>query len=226
MTQVVPLSREALAARVARDIPDGAFVNLGIGLPDTVADHLPPGREVFIHSENGILNVGPSPPKGREDRNLINAGKKPVTILPGGSYFDSALSFAMMRGGHLDVSILGAFEVSAGGDLANWSTGTDGVPAVGGAMDLAVGARAIWAMMEHTTRDGRPRIVERCSLPLTARGVVRRIYTTLAVLDVAAGALAVRELVPGLDLDGLQAVTGAPLLRDESRAPAPLRVAA
>lgn len=226
MSGVVPLSRAALAARVARDIPDGAFVNLGIGMPDAVADHLPPGREVFVHSENGVLNVGPSPPRGREDRNLINAGKKPVTILPGGSYFDSALSFAMMRGGHLDVSVLGAFEVSASGDLANWSTGSDGVPAVGGAMDLAVGARAIWAMMEHTTRDGRPRIVGRCSLPLTARGVVRRIYTTLAVLDVTPEGLAVRELVPGLDLDGLQAVTAAPLLRPDATTPAPLAAAA
>ena len=210
-----PLTRVQLARRVARDMPDGAFVNLGIGLPDLVPDHLPEGREIFLHSENGILNVGPSPPKGQEDWDLINAGKQPVTLLPGGSFFDSALSFAIMRGGHLDISVLGAFQVSAGGDLANWSVGVnEGVPAVGGAMDLAVGAKQIWVMMEHTSRHGHPRIVERCTYPLTATGVVRRIFTNLAVIDVTAEGLVVREILPGLGLEALERLTEAPLRAD------------
>ena len=209
---MTPLDRTAMARRVAHAIPDGAFVNLGIGMPDHVPDHIPDGREIFLHSENGVLHVGPRPPEDRIDWDLINAGKQPVTLRQGGSYFDSSLSFAIMRGGHLDISVLGGFQVSAAGDLANWSTGeAEGVPGVGGAMDLAVGAKQIWVMMDHTTRDGRPRIVERCAYPLTARGVVRRIFTNLAVIDVTPEGLVVAEIVPGLDLAELQRSTGAPL---------------
>ncbi len=209
---MTPLSREDMARRAARDIPDGAFVNLGIGMPDQIPDHIPPGREICLHSENGILHMGPRPPEGEEDWEMINAGKKPVTLLPGGSFFDSGLSFAIMRGGHLDISVLGGFQVSARGDLANWSTGAnDGVPAVGGAMDLACGARQIWVLMEHVAKDGAPRIVERCTYPLTAKGVVRRIFTNLAVIDVEADGLVVCEIVPDLSMDRLQDLTGAPL---------------
>jgi 3-oxoadipate CoA-transferase, beta subunit len=205
-------SREEIAARAARDIPDGSFVNLGIGLPTLVGNYIPPGREVLLQSENGILHLGPAPAAGQEDPDLINAGKGPVTLRPGASIFDSALSFTMMRGGHLDVAVLGAYQVSERGDLANWSTGADsGVPAVGGAMDLACGARAIWVLMEHTTRKGEPRIVHRCTYPLTALGVVKRIYTNLAVIDVTPDGLVVREMVPGLDLAALQAQTEAEL---------------
>ncbi|PWC28297.1 3-oxoacid CoA-transferase subunit B [Teichococcus aestuarii] len=207
-----PLNREQMARRVARAIPDGAFVNLGIGLPDMVPDHIPPENEIFLHSENGILHVGARPPAGQEDWDLINAGKQPVSLRSGGSFFDSALSFAMMRGGHLDVSVLGAFQVSEAGDLANWSTGLgEGVPAVGGAMDLAVGARQIWVMMEHTARDGSPRILRQCRYPLTATGVVKRIFTNLAVIAVRPEGLEVEEILPGLGLDELQARTEATL---------------
>ncbi len=217
---MTPLARKDMARRAARDVPDGAFVNLGIGVPTMVADYIPEGREVLLHSENGILKLGPRPPEGQEDWDLINAGKGPVTILPGGAYFDSGLSFAMMRGGHLDLAVLGAFEVSRTGDLANWTTGSDdGVPAVGGAMDLAVGAPMIWVLMEHTTKSGEPKIVERCRYPLTAVGVVTRIYTNLAVIDVTRDGLIVREIVPGLDLAGLQARTGAPLITAGPAAP-------
>ena len=209
---MTPLSRTQMARRVACAIPDGAFVNLGIGLPDLVPDHIPEGREIFLHSENGILNVGPKPPEGQVDWDLINAGKQPVTLLPGGSFFDSALSFAIMRGGHLDISVLGGFQVSADGDLANWSVGAnEGVPAVGGAMDLAVGAREIWVLMEHESRHGHSRIVERCTYPLTAKGVVRRVFTNLAVIDVTPDGLVVAEILPGLSLAELQARTEAPL---------------
>ncbi|WP_426958362.1 3-oxoacid CoA-transferase subunit B [Muricoccus radiodurans] len=215
---MTPLTREGLARRVARAIPDGSFVNLGIGLPDMVPDHIPEDREVVLHSENGILHVGPRPPEGQEDWNLINAGKQPVTIRPGGSYFDTALSFAIMRGGHLDISVLGAFQVSASGDLANWSTGeNEGVPAVGGAMDLAVGARQIWVMMEHVSRYGHPRLVQACTYPLTARGVVRRVFTNLAVIAVTAEGLEVEEILPGLSLEELQRQTGAPLRATDPR---------
>ncbi len=210
---MTPLTRDQIARRVARALPDGSFVNLGIGLPDLVPNHIPADREIILHSENGILHLGPRPPAGQEDWNLINAGKQPVTIRPGGSYFDSALSFAIMRGGHLDISVLGAFQVSGDGDLANWSTGAaDDIPAVGGAMDLAVGAREIWVMMEHSSRQGQPRIVRRCTYPLTARAVVTRIFTNLAVLVRTEAGLVVEEIIPGLTLAALQQQTDAPLL--------------
>jgi 3-oxoadipate CoA-transferase beta subunit len=208
------LTRDEMAARVARDIPEGAYVNLGIGLPTTVSNHLPPGREIFLHSENGILGMGPAPPKGQEDWDLINAGKQPVTLLTGGAFFHHADSFAMMRGGHLDICVLGAFQVSAGGDLANWSTGEPGaIPAVGGAMDLAIGAKATYVMMEHVTKAGEPKLVERCTYPLTGIGCVRRIYTDLAVIEVGPQGLRAIEWVEGLGFDALQALTGAPLAR-------------
>ena len=206
-------SRDQMAARVAQDIPEGAYVNLGIGLPTKVANFLPPEREVFLHSENGLLGMGPAPAPGEEDEDLINAGKQPVTLLTGGSYFHHADSFAMMRGGHLDICVLGAFQVSGSGDLANWHTGApDAIPAVGGAMDLAIGAKQVFVMMEHQTKTGEPKLVERCSYPLTGIGCVDRIYTDLAVLDVTPEGLRVREMAPGLTFNDLQAVTGARLL--------------
>lgn len=209
---MTPISPAAMAWRAAQDIPDGAYVNLGIGLPERVADFLPPDREVVFHSENGLLGMGPRPRPGEEDAELINAGKKPVTLLPGGAFFHHADSFAMIRGGHIDICIMGAFEVSAAGDLANWSTGPGGPPpAVGGAMDLAQGARAVRVLMSHTTKDGRPKILERCSLPLTGPGVVRRIYTDLAVIDVTSDGLVAREIAAGGGLDDLVRVTGAPI---------------
>jgi 3-oxoadipate CoA-transferase beta subunit len=206
------LDRNGIARRAARDVPDGAFVNLGIGMPTLIANHIPPGREIFLHSENGIVGVGPAPKKGEEDWDVIDAGKSPITILPGASIFDSALSFSIMRGGHLDIAALGGFQVSGDGDLANWSTGGPAdLPAVGGAMDLACGAKAIWVLMEHTTKKGEPRIVHKCTYPLTAPRVVKRIYTNLAVIDLTPDGLIVREIVPGLDLAGLQKLTDAPL---------------
>lgn len=210
------LTREQMAARVARDIPDGAYVNLGIGLPTLVANHLPPDREIVLHSENGILGMGPAPAKGDEDEDLINAGKQPVTMRPGACFFHHADSFAMMRGGHLDICVLGAFQVSARGDLANWHTGApDAIPAVGGAMDLAIGARRVFVMMEHRTKAGESRIVERCSYPLTGIGCVSRIYTDLAVIDVTPGGLVAREWVEGLSFDELVRATAAPLARGD-----------
>jgi 3-oxoadipate CoA-transferase beta subunit len=207
------LTHQQLAARVARDVPEGAYVNLGIGLPTMVANHLPRDKEIFLHSENGILGMGPAPAPGEEDPDLINAGKQPITLLPGGSYFHHADSFAMIRGGHLDICVLGAFEVSVSGDLANWHTGAaDAIPAVGGAMDLAIGARKLFVMMEHLNRQGRSKIVERCSMPLTAIGCVDRIYTDLAVIEVLPGGLQVRELVEGISFAELQRLTGVPLL--------------
>jgi len=209
-----PLSRNQLAARVARDIPEGAYVNLGIGAPTLIANFLPADREIFLHSENGILGMGPAPPAGQEDWDLINAGKQPVTLLTGGAYFHHGDSFAMMRGGHLDICVLGAFQVSAAGDLANWHTGEpDAIPAVGGAMDLAVGARQVFVMMDHQTKQGEPKIVARCTYPLTATACVDRIYTDLAVLDVTARGLVVREIIEGLSFDELQRRTAAPLVR-------------
>ena len=206
-------SREEMAARVARDIPEGAVVNLGIGLPTLVAAQIPAGREVILHSENGVLGMGPPPPAGQEDYDLINAGKQPVTLLPGGAFFHHADSFAMMRGGHLDICVLGAFQVSARGDLANWHTGApDAIPAVGGAMDLAIGAKQTFVMMEHLTKGGASKIVAECSYPLTAAACVARIYTDLAVLAVTLAGLQVLELAPGLDFATLQALTGLPLL--------------
>lgn len=204
--------RQQIAKRVAADLPEGACVNLGIGLPTMVADHIPAGREIIFHSENGLLGVGPAPAPGQEDPDLINAGKLPVTLLPGASIFHHNDSFMMIRGGHIDYALLGAFEVAANGDLANWSTGNDTkLPAVGGAMDLAAGASAVWVLMEHCTKDGKPRIVPRCSYPLTAAGVVKRIYTELAVIDVGPHGLTVRELARGVSFERLQSLTGAPL---------------
>ena len=206
------LSRDQMAARVARDIPEGAYVNLGIGLPTTVGNHLPKDREIFLHSENGILGMGPAPANGHEDWDLVNAGKQPVTLLTGGAFFHHADSFAMMRGGHLDICVLGAFQVSATGDLANWHTGApDAIPAVGGAMDLAIGARRTFVMMEHVTKSGEHKIVERCSYPLTGVGCVSRIYTDLAVIDVTSDGLVALEWVDGLSFDELSRLTGAPL---------------
>ena len=208
------LNREQMAARVARDIPEGAYVNLGIGLPTLVANQLPHDREIFLHSENGILAMGPAPAPGSEDPDLINAGKQPVTLLTGGSFFDSAASFGMMRGGHLDICVLGAFQVSVAGDLANWHTGApDAIPAVGGAMDLAVGAKKVFVMMEHQTKAGDSKIVAACTYPLTGVGCVSRIYTDLAVIDVTPTGLEVVEMVDGLALDELQRLTGVPLRR-------------
>ena len=206
-------SRAEMAALVADDIPDGAVVNLGIGQPTLVANHLPAGRDVILHSENGVIGMGPAPAEGHEDFDLINAGKQPVTLLPGGSFFHHADSFAMMRGGHLDVCVLGAFQVSATGDLANWHTGAaDAIPAVGGAMDLAIGAKKTFVMMEHTTKSGEHKVVDRCTYPLTGVACVARIYTDLAVIDVTPRGLAVVAMADGLDFAGLQAVTGARLL--------------
>jgi 3-oxoadipate CoA-transferase, beta subunit len=207
-----PLARDAIARRVAQDVPDGAYVNLGIGLPTQVANYVPKDREVVYHSENGILGMGPAPEKGKEDPDLINAGKQPVTLLAGASIFHHTDAFAMIRGGHIDLALLGAMQVGANGDLANWATGDEKFPpAVGGAMDLAAGAAGVWVLMEHTTKEGEPKILERCSYPLTAEGVVDRIYTNLAVIDVTNDGLLVREMVPGLDFEELQKKTGARL---------------
>jgi 3-oxoadipate CoA-transferase, beta subunit len=211
-------TRDEMAQRVARDIPEGAVVNLGIGLPTLVANHLPAAgspdyREIMLHSENGVLGVGPAPAPGDEDYDLVNAGKQPVTLMPGGSYFHHTDSFAMMRGGHLDICVLGAFQVSAQGDLANWHTGAhDAIPAVGGAMDLAIGAKKTLVMMEHCTKGGEAKIVAACTYPLTGVRCVSRIYTDLAVLDITPDGPRVVEIVPGLTLAELQAVTATALL--------------
>jgi len=207
-----PRSRDAIAARVAQDIPEGAYVNLGIGLPTLVANHLPPGKEIFLHSENGILGMGPAPAQGEEDWDLINAGKQPVTLLTGGAYFHHADSFAMMRGGHLDICVLGAFQVSEKGDLANWHTGApDAIPAVGGAMDLAVGAKKVFVMMEHLTKGGESKFVRECSYPLTGVGVVARVYTDLATIDITPQGFKAVDMVEGLSLEELTRLTGLPL---------------
>lgn len=207
-----PLNRDQLAARVARDIPEGSYVNLGIGLPTRIANFLDPEKEIFLHSENGLLGMGPAPAPGEEDPELINAGKEFVTLLTGGCYFHHGDSFTMMRGGHIDICVLGAFQIAANGDLANWHTGApDAIPAVGGAMDLAVGARKVFVTTDHVTKKGEPKIVERCSYPLTGVGCVDRIYTDLAVLDVTPDGLLVQEMVPGISREQLQAMTGAAL---------------
>jgi 3-oxoadipate CoA-transferase beta subunit len=206
------LSRRQMAERMAQDIPEGWYVNLGIGLPTMVADFVPPEREVIFHSENGLLGMGPAPAPGQADPWLINAGKQQVTLRPGGSFFHQADSFSIIRGGHLDLCVLGAFEVAENGDIANWATSAaDNAPAVGGAMDLSAGAKRLWVLMEHTTKDGQPKLVERCSYPLTALGVVTRIYTNLAVIEVGPQGFTVLDMVPGLTLDALQAQTGAKL---------------
>jgi 3-oxoadipate CoA-transferase beta subunit len=197
-----------MAWRAAQDLRDGQYVNLGIGMPTLVSDYLPAGREIVLHSENGILGMGGAPKPGEEDPDLINAGKGLATLHPGGSFFHHNDSFLMIRGGHIDLSIMGAYEVSAAGDLANWATNVETLaPGVGGAMDLAAGAKAVWVLMEHHAKDGTPRIRERCSLPLTAKACVSRVYTNLALLDIAEGGVVVRELIEGLDLDALQKLT-------------------
>ena len=205
-------SKDELAARVAQDIPEGATVNLGIGQPTLVANHIPADREVLLHSENGILGMGPAPAKGLEDYDLINAGKQPVTLLPGGAYFHHADSFAMMRGGHLDICVLGAFQVSATGDLANWHTGEpEAIPAVGGAMDLAIGAKQTWVMMDLLTKQGQSKLVQACSYPLTGIGCVKRVYTDLATLACTPLGLVVIDRVEGLSLQALSELIGMPL---------------
>jgi 3-oxoadipate CoA-transferase beta subunit len=207
-------TRDEMAARVARDFPDGAYVNLGIGLPTLVANHLPKDREIILHTENGLLGMGPAPKPGEEDPDLMNAGKQPVTELDGAAFFHHADSFAMMRGGHLDFCVLGAFQVSVTGDLANWHTGApDSIPAVGGAMDLAIGARNVYVMMEHLTKGGESKIVPKCTYPLTGVACVSRIFTDLAVIDVTPRGLAVVDIVDGLSLDELQKLSGVPLSR-------------
>jgi len=206
------MTRAEMAARVARDIPEGWYVNLGIGAPLQVADYVPPEREVIFHSENGVLGMGPAPAAEEINRWLINAGKQYVTLREGGAYMHHADSFGLIRGGHLDLCVLGAFQVAENGDIANWSiSDNDSAPAVGGAMDLAVGARRVWVLMEHQTKSGESRLVRRCTYPLTALGVVKRVYTNLAVLDVTPDGFAVRDMVDGLTLDALQKVTDAPV---------------
>jgi len=206
------MNREQMARRVAQDIPEGAYVNLGIGLPTKVADFLPADREIFLQSENGLLGMGPAPAPGEEDPELINAGKQPVTLLTGGCFFHHADSFAMMRGGHLDICVLGAFQVSATGDLANWHTGEPGaIPAVGGAMDLAIGAKQTFVMMDLLTKQGTSKLVEACTYPITGLACVSRVYSDLAVFDVGPNGASVVEIVDGLTLDDLRRLTGLPL---------------
>ena len=212
-----PRTRDEIAKRVAQDIEEGMYVNLGIGLPTKVSNYLPEGKEIILHSENGLLGMGPAPAEKERDMDLINASKDYVTLLRGGSYFHHGDSFAMMRGGHLDLCILGAFQVSQKGDLANWHTGAkDAIPAVGGAMDLAVGAKKVYVAMEHTTKNKEPKIVEHCTYPLTGIACVNRIYTDLAVIDVCADGLVVTEMVPGLSFEELQALTAAPWINKTS----------
>ena len=202
-----------MAKLVANDIPDGSYVNLGIGIPELIANYVPQGREVIIHTENGLLGVGPAPAPGSEDFDLINAGKKPITAIKGACFFHHADSFAMIRGGHLDFTILGAYQVSQNGDLANWSTGSpNDIPAVGGAMDLVQGVKNVFVIMSHTTKDGKPKIVKKCSYPLTGLGVVSRIYTDLAIIDVTNQGLKVIKLAPGIDKDTIINKTEAELI--------------
>ena len=213
MTPKIGISRDDMAKRLAQDIPNGAYVNLGIGIPELVAKYVPDGREFIYHTENGLLGMGPSPTEEDSDPELINAGKKQVTALPGAAYFHHADSFAMIRGGHLDLCVLGALQVSSNGDLANWSTGTpDSIPAVGGAMDLVAGVKQIFVLTQHTAREGAPKLVEACTYPLTGVGVVNRIYTDLAVIDVTSDGFQLVELSPGIEFDYVQERTGAELL--------------
>ena len=208
----MPWTRDEMAARAARELRDGFYVNLGIGLPTLVANHLPADREVILHTENGMLGMGPAPAKGEEDYDLINAGKQPVTELPGCSFFHHADSFAMMRGGHLDICVLGAFQVSQHGDLANWHTGApDAIPAVGGAMDLAIGAKDVFVMMELQTREGQSKLVEACTYPLTGVRCVSRVYTDVAVFDIRADGVTVIDMFGDTTADELLRLTGLPL---------------
>ncbi len=205
-------SREQIAQKIAEDIPDGSYVNLGIGLPELVANYIPGDREIVFHTENGLLGVGPSPAAGFEDDELINAGKKAVTAIAGACYFHHADSFAMIRGGHIDICVLGAFQISESGDLANWSTGElKAIPAVGGAMDLVQGVKTIYVITQHVTKTGEPKIVQECTYPLTGKNVVSRIYTDFAVIDINQGKLFVRYMAPGIDFEFLQKNTAAPL---------------
>ena len=209
---MIRLDRNQMARRVAQDIPEGAYVNLGIGLPTRVADFLPAEREIFLHSENGLLGIGPAAPAGEEDWDLINAGKQAVTLLPGGAYFHHADSFAMMRGGHIDICVLGAFQVSVAGDIANWHTGEPGaIPAVGGAMDLAICAKRTFVMMELLTRQGESKLVTECTYPLTGLACVSRVYTDVAVFDIGPAGAVVVDMVEGLEIDALRRLTGVPL---------------
>ncbi|RON80729.1 3-oxoacid CoA-transferase subunit B [Pseudomonas fluorescens] len=213
MTAMNKLSRSEMAQRVADDILEGSYVNLGIGVPTLVANYLS-DKEVFLHSENGVLGMGPSPAPGEEDDDLINAGKQHVTLLAGGAYFHHADSFSMMRGGHIDIAVLGAFQVSVNGDLANWHTGAEGsIPAVGGAMDLATGARQVFVMMDHLTKTGESKLVPQCTYPLTGIGCVTRIYTDLAILDVTPNGLQVREILADISFEDLQSLSGVPLIK-------------
>ncbi len=205
------LTNAQIAWRAAQDIQDGAYVNLGIGFPEMVARFQPQGREVIFHTENGVLGFGDAPAPGEEDWDLINAGKKAITLKPGASFFHHADSFAMVRGGHLDVAILGALQVAQNGDLANWRVGSKGVPAVGGAMDLVHGAKRVAVVADHVTKDGKPKLVESCTFPLTGVGCISRIYTSLAVVDIENGHFALREKLPEISMDELQSLTGAEL---------------
>ena len=204
------ISRDEIAARVAKDIPEGSYVNLGIGLPTRVGNYLPPEKDIFLHSENGVLGMGPAPAPGQEDDDLINAGKQPVTLLKGGSFFHHADSFAMMRGGHIDICVLGAFQVSRHGDLANWHTGEpDAIPAVGGAMDLAAGARSVFVMMDIQTKEGQSKLVEKCTYPLTGVGCVSRIYTDVGVFQIEPGGVVrVVDDMSGAGIEALRQITG------------------
>ena len=212
-TRTIGLSRDEMAQRAALDIPDGSYVNLGIGIPERVAAHVPVGREVIYHTENGLLGMGPSPVEGTGDPELINAGKRRVSAVPGASFFHHADSFVMIRGGHIDLCVLGALQVAQNGDLANWSTGASGaIPAVGGAMDLVAGVKMIYVITQHTTRTGEPKLVESCTYPLTSPGVVDRIYTDLAVIDVTDDGFQVVELSPGVEFDYVRERTAGELL--------------
>ncbi len=212
MNELPRLTRQQLAARVAQDIPEGAYVNLGIGAPTLIANYLPQDREVILQSENGLIGMGPAPAAGEEDWELINAGKQAVTLLTGGAFFHHADSFAMMRGGHIDICVLGAFQVSVTGDLANWHTGeADAIPAVGGAMDLAIGAKRTFVMMDLLTRSGESRLVEACTYPVTGLGCVSRLYSDLAVIDLSPQGATVAELAPGVSIADLRQLTGVPL---------------
>ncbi len=215
VSSLKPVTRNEVAAKIASYIPEGAYVNLGIGMPTIVANYLPADKEIFLHSENGILGMGPAPAKGEEDWDLINAGKQPVTLLTGGAYFHQADSFAIMRGGHLDICVLGAYQVSESGDLANWHTGdADAIPAVGGAMDLAVGANKTFVMMDHLTKEGSSKLVKNCSYPLTGVACVAMIFTDLGVFEVVPGGLLVREIFNNMSFELLQSITEATLLKN------------